>query len=43
MVEALGAKVDKLVRIAIGPIGLGELKVGELRELTKEEVEALRR
>lgn len=42
MVEALGAKVDKLVRIAIGPVVIGDLAVGDMRELTAEEVEALR-
>ena len=42
MVEALGAKVVTLVRTAIGPVPLGELPLGELRELTREEVEQLR-
>jgi 23S rRNA pseudouridine2605 synthase len=41
MVEALEAKVVKLVRIAIGEVVLGELGVGETRELTAEEVRAL--
>ena len=41
MVEALEAKVLKLVRIAIGDIALGELEVGGMRELTAEEVRAL--
>jgi len=38
MVEALGAKVLKLVRTAIGPIGIGELEVGKTRELTAQEL-----
>lgn len=41
MVEALDAKVEKLVRIAIGPIAIGELTSGAIRELTAEEVQAL--
>ena len=41
MVEALGAKVEKLARIAIGPIAIGELAVGEMRELTRDEVRML--
>ena len=41
MVEALEAKVLKLVRVAIGEIGLGELEVGKTRMLTGEEVAAL--
>ncbi|HJQ40097.1 MAG TPA: pseudouridine synthase [Thermoanaerobaculia bacterium] len=42
MVEALAAKVAKLVRIAIGPITIGELPTGETRALTAEEVRKLR-
>jgi len=38
MVEALGAKVLKLVRTAIGPIGIGELEIGKTRELTAQEL-----
>ncbi len=41
MVEALGAKVEKLVRIAIGPIAIGELPLGATRALTPEEVAQL--
>ena len=41
MVEALGSKVLKLVRTAIGPIRIGDLPIGRWRELTKEEVKAL--
>lgn len=41
MVEALGAKIVKLVRVAIGPIRIGDLELGKTRELTKDEVAAL--
>lgn len=41
MVEALGAKVLKLVRVAIGGIRIGELQMGKVRELTAEEVRGL--
>ena len=43
MVEALDAKVEKLVRVAIGPIGIDALQSGETRALTDEEVRALKR
>jgi pseudouridine synthase len=38
MVEALDARVEKLVRIAIGAVGIGALQSGETRQLTEEEV-----
>ncbi len=41
MVEALGAKVINLVRTAIGPLTIGDLAAGAVRELTTEEVRAL--
>jgi 23S rRNA pseudouridine2605 synthase len=41
MVEALGAKVLKLTRVAIGPIGIGKLPLGASRELTAKEVAGL--
>ena len=41
MVEALDAKVLKLVRIAIGAIRIGELPIGKTRELTADEVREL--
>jgi len=41
MIEALGAKVLKLVRVAIGPITIGELQMGKYRELTAGEVKQL--
>ena len=42
MVEALGAKVLKLVRIAIGGMEIGGLEIGKHRELTEEEIVSLR-
>lgn len=42
MVEALDAKVEKLVRVAIGDVLLGELDPGETRALTDEELAKLR-
>jgi pseudouridine synthase len=41
MVEALEAKVLKLVRVAIGKIRIGNLQMGKARALTAEEVNAL--
>lgn len=41
MVEALGAKVLKLMRTAIGPIRIGDLAIGKTRELTADEVKSL--
>jgi 23S rRNA pseudouridine2605 synthase len=38
---ALGIEVLRLVRVAIGPLALGELAKGEWRKLTEEEVRAL--
>lgn len=43
MVEALGAQVLKLVRIAIGPLRIGDLNIGRYRALTPDEINALRR
>jgi 16S rRNA U516 pseudouridylate synthase RsuA-like enzyme len=43
MVEALGAKVEKLTRIAIGSLQLGEMESGSMRELTADELRALER
>lgn len=43
MVEALDARVEKLVRIAIGAVGIGALQSGETRQLTEEEVRLLTR
>jgi pseudouridine synthase len=41
MVEALGAKVVRLIRTAIGPVALDGLEAGQTRELTAEERRAL--
>jgi 23S rRNA pseudouridine2605 synthase len=43
MLEAEGAEVLRLVRVAIGPLALGELGKGEHRPLTPEEKHALDR
>ncbi len=41
MLEAVGSKVLKLVRTAIGPVAIGGLEIGKWRELTPEEVKGL--
>lgn len=41
MVEALGSKVLKLVRTAIGPVSIGGLPIGKHRMLTADEVREL--
>jgi 23S rRNA pseudouridine2605 synthase len=41
MVEALGAKVLKLVRVRIGRIAIGTLPIGKWRHLTAAEIKAL--
>jgi pseudouridine synthase len=42
MLEAVGSKVLKLVRTAIGPIRIGDLPIGKWRALTDDEICALR-
>ena len=42
MFDAVGHKVLLLRRIRFGPLELGDLKRGEWRELTAQEVELLR-
>lgn len=42
MCEEVGLEVARLKRTAIGPIRLGMLKPGTTRELTKEELQAIR-
>ncbi len=42
MLEAVGSKVLKLVRTAIGPIAIGDLQIGKWRELTSHELAALK-
>ncbi|MGA2136927.1 MAG: pseudouridine synthase [Bryobacteraceae bacterium] len=39
MVEAIGSKVLKLVRVAIGPVHIGDLQIGKWRYLTDAEVQ----
>lgn len=41
MLEAIGSRVRKLVRVAIGPVGIGTLAIGTYRELTAKERDAL--
>lgn len=41
MLEAVGSKVLKLVRTAIGPLEIGELEIGKFRKLTPEEVKGI--
>ncbi len=41
MLEAVGSKVLKLVRTAIGPVAIGGLQIGHWRKLTPEEVKGL--
>lgn len=43
MLEAVGSTVLKLVRIRLGPLSLEGLQIGQWRELTKMEVNALRK
>jgi 23S rRNA pseudouridine2605 synthase len=43
MLEAVGLPVRRLVRTRIGPVRLGRLRPGELRDLEPEEVRALYR
>ncbi len=42
MMEACGVEVLRLIRVAIGPVGLGDLAKGKARELTREEILALK-
>ncbi len=42
MVEALGAKVLKLVRVKVGAISIGTLPIGKWRMLTDREVTRLK-
>lgn len=41
MVEAIGARVLKLVRVKVGRLGLGTLPIGKWRLLTRDEVASL--
>lgn len=42
MIEAVGSKVLKLVRVAIGPLQIRELEIGKYRALSAGEVKSLR-
>jgi pseudouridine synthase len=42
MVEALGARVLKLVRVKVGSISIGTLPIGKWRMLTPAEVKSLK-
>ncbi|WP_296139160.1 pseudouridine synthase [uncultured Tessaracoccus sp.] len=41
MMDAVGHPVERLCRIGIGPVRLGQLPVGEVRELTRDELGTL--
>lgn len=41
MVEAIGSKVLKLVRISIGPVRIADLQIGKFRDLTPNELKSL--
>jgi 23S rRNA pseudouridine2605 synthase len=43
LLGALGVEVLRLVRVAVGPLELGELPKGEFRHLTQEELRAVER
>jgi 23S rRNA pseudouridine2605 synthase len=43
LLDAVGHPVSKLVRIAVGPVRLGDLRSGTLRELTPDELSELYR
>ena len=43
MLAAVGLTVQRLVRVRVGPVGLGRLRPGEVRALTPGEVQALYR
>lgn len=41
LLSAVGLPVTRLIRLRVGPIKLGGLAPGEVRELTREEIQAL--
>jgi 23S rRNA pseudouridine2605 synthase len=43
MLEAVGLPVRRLIRTRVGPIRLGQMKAGELRDLSQDEVQDLYR
>jgi pseudouridine synthase len=42
MCAAVGHPVQRLIRVRMGPLYLGDLKPGESRRLTRQEVKLLR-
>jgi 23S rRNA pseudouridine2605 synthase len=42
MIEAVGARVLKLVRVKVGPLAIGTLPIGKWRLLTPAEVAAFK-
>ena len=42
MFEALGYRVEKLLRVAYGPVRLGSMRPGDMRPLTPAEIRALK-
>lgn len=42
MCEALGLEVARLRRVSVGPVKLGMMKPGTYRDLTAEELRAIR-
>lgn len=43
MLDAVGYEVIQLMRIGFGPLALGDLKIGQFRPLTAEEVDSVNR
>jgi 23S rRNA pseudouridine2605 synthase len=43
MLDAVGLPVRRLIRVRVGPLRLGRLRAGELRDLDPAEVRALYR
>jgi 23S rRNA pseudouridine2605 synthase len=43
MLEAVGLPVRRLIRTRVGPVRLGRMKAGELRDLSHDEVRDLYR
>ena len=41
LLARVGHKVQRLKRVAVGPVRLGDLPTGAVRELTKKEIESL--
>jgi 23S rRNA pseudouridine2605 synthase len=41
MLEAVGLPVHRLVRVRVGPVRLGRLRPGQVRELEPDEVREL--